>query len=148
VRVVFECGMIVGDHGRLRQAAAAVPEGVEMPPGDMEVVSESVTVAHLAELAESGFGSLVKSVVDVDKGIMAIGGEMHADEEALLLGLGSSQSDLWGINLYPSQFGQSDWIEFDSMINIRPRQGNRSRSVEDSAAQDKIRAIVARLVRS
>ena len=119
-----------------------------MPPGDMEVVSESVTVAHLAELAESGFGSLVKSVVDVDKGIMAIGGEMHADEEALLLGLGSSQSDLWGINLYPSQFGQSDWIEFDSMINIRPRQGNRSRSVEDSAAQDKIVAIVARLVRS
>jgi hypothetical protein len=64
------------------------------------------------------------------------------------LGLGSSQTDLWGVNLYPSQYGQSDWIEFDSMINIRPRQGNRSRGVEDPAAQEKIVAIVGRLVRS
>jgi hypothetical protein len=114
----------------------------------MEVIRELVTVPHLAELAESGFGSLVKAVVDIDKGIMAIGGEMHADEEALLLGLGSSQTNLWGINLYPSQHGQDDFIEFDSMINIRPRQGNRSRGVEDATARGKIVAIVARLVRS
>jgi hypothetical protein len=79
---------------------------------------------------------------------MAIGGEMHADEEATLLGLGSNQTDLWGINLYPAQYGQADWIEFDSMINIRPRQGNRSRGVEDSTAQEKIVAVVGRLVRS
>lgn len=119
-----------------------------MPPDDMEVIRESVTVEHLAELADSGFGNLVKAVVDIDKGIMAIGGEMHADEEAVLLGLGSSQSDLWGINLYPSQYDQGDWIDFDSMINIRPRQGNRSRGVEDPAAREKIVAIVGRLVRS
>jgi hypothetical protein len=119
-----------------------------MPPDDMEVVRESVTLDHLAELAETGFGNLLKAVVDVGRGIMAIGGEMHADEEAALLGLGSSQTDLWGVNLYPSQYGQSDWIEFDSMINIRPRQGNRSRGVEDPAAQEKIVAIVGRLVRS
>ncbi len=119
-----------------------------MPPDDMEVVRESVTLEHLVELAESGFGNLVKAVVDVDKGTMAIGGEMHADEEAALLGVGSSQADLWGINLYPSQYGRSEWIEFDSMINIRPRRGNRSRGVEDATAQQKIEAIVGRLVRS
>jgi hypothetical protein len=119
-----------------------------MPPDDMEVVRESVTLNRLAELAETGFGNLVKAVVDVGQGIMAIGGEMHADEEAALLGLGSSQTDLWGINLYPSQYGQSGWIEFDSMINIRPRQGNRSRGVGDPTAQEKIVAIVGRLVRS
>jgi hypothetical protein len=119
-----------------------------MSPDDMEVIRESVTVVHLAELAESGFGNLVKAIVDVGQGIMAIGGEMHADEEAALLGLGSSQVDLWGINLYPSQYGQSDWIEFDSMINIRPRQGNRSRGVEDPTAREKIVAVVGRLVRS
>ena len=118
-----------------------------MPPDEMEVIRESVTVVRLAELAESGFGNLVKAVVDVDKGIMAIGGEMHADEEAALLGLGSSQADLWGFNLYPSQYGQADWIEFDSMINIRPRQGNRSRGVEDPITQEKIMAVVGRLVR-
>jgi hypothetical protein len=119
-----------------------------MPPDDMEVIRESVTVEHLAGLAESGFGDLVKAVVDIDKGIMAIGGEMHADEEAALLGLGSSQTDLWGINLYPSHYDQGDWIEFDSMINIRPRQGNRSRGVEDPSAQAKIATLVARLVKS
>jgi hypothetical protein len=119
-----------------------------MPPDDMEVVRESVTLNRLAELAETGFGNLVKAVVDVGQGIMAIGGEMHADEEAALLGLGSSQTDLWGVNLYPSQYGQSGWIEFDSMINIRPRQGNRSRGVGDPTAQEKIVAIVGRLVRS
>ena len=118
-----------------------------MEPDDMEVVRESVTLDHLAGIAESGFGNLVKAVVDVDKDIMAIGGEMHADEEAALLGLGSSQAHLWGSNLHPSQYGQSDWIEFDSMINIRPRQGNRSRGVEDPAAQQMIVAIVGRLVR-
>ena len=118
-----------------------------MPPDDMEVIRESVTLDHLAEFAEAGFGSLVKAVVDIGQGIMAIGGEMPADEEAVLLGLGSSQTDLWGINLYPSQCGQSDWIEFDSMINIRPRHGNRSRGVEDPTAQEKIVAVVSRLVR-
>jgi hypothetical protein len=78
---------------------------------------------------------------------MAIGGEMHADEEAVLPGPGSSQADLWGINLYPSQHGRADWIEFDSMINIRPRQGNRSRGVQDPNAQEKIVAVVGRMVR-
>ncbi len=149
VRVVVQCSIIV--EGRERPQAS--PRrcglgGVAMPPDDMEVVRESVTLDHLAELAETGFGNLLKAVVDVGRGIMAIGGEMHADEEAALLGLGSSQTDLWGVNLYPSQYGQSDWIEFDSMINIRPRQGNRSRGVEDPAAQEKIVAIVGRLVRS
>jgi hypothetical protein len=119
-----------------------------MPPDDMEVIRESVTLDHLVQLAESGFGNIVKAVVDIGQGIMAIGGEMHADEEAALLGLGSSQTELWGINLYPSQYGQSGWIEFDSMINIRPRQGNRSRGVVDPAAQEKIVAILGRLVRS
>ena len=111
------------------------------------MIRESVTLDHLVELAESGFGNLVKAVVDVSQGIMAVGAEMHADEEAALLGLGSSQADLWGINLYPSQYGQRDWLEFDSMINIRPRQGNRSRGVEDPATREKIAAIVGSLVK-
>jgi hypothetical protein len=71
---------------------------------------------------------------------------MHADEEALLLGEGSPQASLWGINLYPAEFGSSRFIEFDSLINIRPRQGNRTRSVDDAAARAAITAIVDRLV--
>lgn len=54
---------------------------------------------------------------------------MHADEEAGLLEDGSGQRSLWGINLYPAEYGSPDWVEFDSMINLRPLQQNRSRSV-------------------
>ena len=78
---------------------------------------------------------------------MAIGAELHADEEALLLGDGSRQADLWGINLYPADFATADFLEFDSMINVRPGQGNRSRSVEDVSIQTRIAGIVERLVR-
>ena len=76
---------------------------------------------------------------------MAIGGELHSDEEAALLDDGSAQQNLWGINLYPAESDDA-WIEFDSMINVRPSQGNRSRQVEDSVLRDRIRRIVVGLV--
>lgn len=114
----------------------------------IEIIRTEVALDHLRSLAESLFGDLVKAVVDVRLGIMAIGGDLHADEEALLLDGGSNQLDLWGINLYPDQHGESGWIEFDSMINVRPRQGNRSRSVEDADVQTRIAEIVDGLVRS
>jgi hypothetical protein len=112
----------------------------------MEIVRESVGLLQLRALAEGLFGDLVKAVVDVDRGIMAIAGELHADEEALLLDDGSAQASLWGINLYPAEHGTPGWIEFDSMINVRPRQGNRTRSVDDPDIRDRIAAIVERLV--
>ena len=76
---------------------------------------------------------------------MALGGELHSDEEAALLDDGSSQENLWGINLYPEERGE-DWIEFDSMINVRPSQGNRSRGVEDEEIRERIRRIVESMV--
>ena len=115
---------------------------------EMEIVRTQVALQHLGSLAEGLFGELVKAVVDVRQRIMAIGGDLHADEEAVLLADGSTQADLWGINLYPGQHGASGWIEFDSMINVRPRQGNRSRSVEDPDIRRRIVEIVDILVRS
>lgn len=88
---------------------------------------------------------LVKAVVDLENKIMAIGGEMHADEEQTLLEQGSNQENLWGINLYPDDQTE-EWIEFDSMINLRPRQGNRSRGVEDPDIQKQIVTLVSTLV--
>jgi hypothetical protein len=101
----------------------------------------------LAELAVAGFGDLVKAVVDVRLEIMAIGGELHADEEAMLLDAGSRQADLWGINLYPADHGEPGWLEFDSMINVRPGQANRTRNVEDPETRERIISVVDRLVR-
>lgn len=96
-------------------------------------------------LAREQFGDFVKAVVDVRQGLMAIGGELHADEEALLIEQGARQIDLWGINIYPDR-SLDERVEFDSMINVRPAQGNRSRSVEDAATRRQIQDIVTRLV--
>ncbi len=112
----------------------------------MKLVAEPIDLAELKSMAEQGFGTLVKAVVDVEAGIMAVDGELHADEEALLLEHGSAQRDLWGINLYPDVAGE-DWIEFDSMINLRPASKNNSRGVDDPAVRARIRELVARLVR-
>ena len=93
-------------------------------------------------MAENIYGDLVMAVVDVERRTMAVDAGLHVDEEQLLLEAGSRQADLWGINLYPDSFGADNFVEFDSMINIRPAQGNRSRSVEDDATRAAIMQIV------
>lgn len=93
-------------------------------------------------MADNMYGNLVKAVVDLQKGSLVVDAEMHADEEQYLLENGSQQQDLWGINLYPAKFGSDEFIEFDSMVNIRPRQQNMSRSVEDPAIREQITRLV------
>ena len=92
-------------------------------------------------MAAAGFGNIVKAVVDVDEGLLAVDAELHSDLEALLLEKGSKQKNLWGINFYPEMTGD-DFVEFDSMINMRPSQGNNSRGVESETLRNKIKAIV------
>lgn len=113
---------------------------------EIRIVKTIVTREELASIAEKQFGSLVKAVVDVRQKIMAIGGALHADEEALLTEReGSRREDTWGINLYPESTGEK-FLEFDSMVNLKPAFGNRSRNVDDPAIQKRIKEIVARLV--
>jgi hypothetical protein len=111
----------------------------------IEILRRATSRARLAAIAEAQFGDMVKAVVDVERRVMAVGGELHSDEEAALIEDGSAQEHLWGINLYPAEAADA-WIEFDSMINVRPSQGNRSRNVEDNALRDRIRRIVTELV--
>lgn len=89
-------------------------------------------------------GIMIKGVVDIKKGLLAIDSELHADLEQYLLGKGSAQEDLWGINLYPGE--DEDFIEFDSVINIRPHQNNRSRSVESPEIRQKITEIISKWI--
>lgn len=111
----------------------------------MKIVSTPIPLSDLQTMAIQLFGNLVKAVVDVDKKNMAVDAELHADEEAMLLAAGSKQEHLWGINLYPSA-PIIEWIEFDSMINVRPSQGNISRSVDNITIQKQIIDIVNSLV--
>ncbi|MEG1167780.1 MAG: DUF5674 family protein [Gordonibacter sp.] len=107
---------------------------------------ESISIEELEEMASHMYGSLVKAVVDIRLGIVVVDAELHYDEEQYLLETGSAQLDLWGINLYPDSYGDEDFIEFDSMINIRPAQGNNSRDVEDEGVRTDICHIIEGVV--
>ena len=110
---------------------------------EIRIFKEPATLSVIAAMAKDQFGEMIKAAVDIERGVIAIGGELHSDEEALLLEDGSEQEHVWGINLYPQKTGE-DLIEFDSMINVRPSQNNRSRGVDDS----KIRARIVHVVNS
>ncbi len=114
---------------------------------NIRIVKEPITSKELSEFVQEGYtGRLVKAVVDIKQGIMAIGGELHADEEVLLMGQeGAEREDTWGINIYPEK-SDEDFIEFDSMINLKPGLGNRSQGIENMEIQEKIRAIVSKLI--
>jgi hypothetical protein len=112
---------------------------------DIILVTQPLSRMRLQEIAAGGFGDMVKAVVDIEKELLALGGELHADGEAFLLAQGSVQRNLWGINLYPDM-EMPEMLEFDSMINIRPSQNNRSRSVEDPAVQKRIETIVRKFI--
>ena len=111
----------------------------------MRILENPVSKDELKAIAGEMFGDLVKGVVDVRLDLLAIDAELHSDLEAILLENGSRQNDLWGINLYPGLEGD-DFLEFDSMINMRPAQGNMSRGVEDEATRNLIAGLVKRWV--
>lgn len=112
----------------------------------MKIIKDKILLSELEEIAKGRFGNLVKAVIDVEKEIMAIDAELHADEEALLLDQGAKQENLWGINIYPELSGEN-FIEFDSMINLRPSQGNRSRGIDNPKMREKILEIVNKLIK-
>lgn len=110
----------------------------------MKIITEKIKLSELNEMAKNMFGNLVKAVVDIEKKIIAVDGELHADEETLLLQNGSEQKNLWGINIYPEM--QENFIEFDSMINIRPSMGNKTRGIEDEKIKEIITGVIMGLI--
>ena len=107
--------------------------------------NERLDPAELRRLVDLFFEDMVKYVVDVERGIVAVGGEMHADAEQALLDDGSRQADLWGANYYPGR-GREECIEYTSLINIRPAQGNRSMEIQDPAVRERVRQLTMSLV--
>ena len=113
---------------------------------DIRIIKKPITRIELKKIAKERFGDLAKVVVDIEQKIIAVGGELHADMETLLMEKENSlRKDTWGINLYPENFGE-DFVEFDSMINLKPALGNRTRNVENNETREKIKAIVNNLV--
>jgi len=112
---------------------------------DIRIIKDQISKKELTNMAKERFGDLVKAVVDIEQEIMAVGGEMHADEEAVLMEKEKSKREnTWGINIYPEK---EESIEFDSVINLKPSFGNRSRNVENQEIKNKIREIIDKLIR-
>lgn len=111
----------------------------------MKIIKDKITIKELEEMVQKMFGNLVKAVVDIEKEIMAVNGELHSDEQELLIKNGSKQENLWGINIYP-EIKDKNWIEFDSIINLKPLWNNRTRGVENPEIKKKIIKIVNKLV--
>lgn len=113
----------------------------------MILVEEKISLGELKKIAKESLDKLVKAVVDVERKIMVIGGELHSDEEEFLLKKGSKQKDLWGINIYPFE-NKDNFIEFDSMINLRPSFNNFSRGIDNPKIREEIIKIVNNLIQS
>ena len=111
----------------------------------MQILERPVSREELKAIAQNTFGDMVKCVADIRQGLLAIDADLHADLEALLLQNGSSQEDLWGFNLWVEEEGE-DFIEFDSLINIRSWQNNPSRDILNPEVRDSIRSIVAKQI--
>ena len=111
----------------------------------MKQVSK-ISVAQLKKMAGKMYGSMVKADVDLAKKIVVVDMGLHADGEAYLMEQGSKQKDLWGINLHPDKYGSDEFVEFDSMINIRPSQGNLSKGVDDQTTRTKIIELISAVV--
>lgn len=109
------------------------------------LTSQPLEAAALRAQVEGWFGDMVKLVVDVERRVVAVGGELHADAEALLLEQGSRQASLWGANYFPGA-GPDHALELTALINIRPSQGNRGMVVQDARVAAVMRAIVADLI--
>jgi hypothetical protein len=109
------------------------------------VLDRRIDAGDLARLVQAFFEDMVKYVVDVERGLIAIGGEMHVDAEQALLEAGSRQADLWGANYYPGR-GREECIEFTSLINIRPASGNRGMEIQEPALRERVRALTFALV--
>ena len=111
----------------------------------MKIINDKITIAELKELSERMFGNFVKAVIDIEKEIVAVDAELHVDLEQLLIENGSEPNNLWGINIYP-EVGKDKFIEFDSMINLKPSLGNRTRGIDKEEIREKIISIVNKVV--
>jgi hypothetical protein len=109
------------------------------------VLDRRIDRVELDRLVEAHFGDMVKIVVDVARGVIAVGGDLHADAEQVLLESGSRQADLWGANYYPGH-GRDDCLEYTALINIRPGQGNRAMEVRDPVVRERIRTLTFALI--
>ena len=111
----------------------------------IKIIKKKITKDELGKIAQEGFGEMVKVVVDVKREVLAIGGELHADEEIALVKDGSESKNLWGANIYLNK-PKEKRVEFSALINIRPAQNNRSMEIQNPKIKEKAKEIIDNLI--
>lgn len=111
----------------------------------IKVIEDTIGLGELREIAKEYYVDMVKGVVDISKEVISVGGEYHIDANAKILENGSFQVDVWGFNIFFDR-PRDEWIEFTSLINIRPQAGNISMEVKDEVIRKKMRDIINRKV--
>ncbi len=113
--------------------------------GGIRIITEPITRDEARTVGKKWYQELVKGVVDIEQGILALGGEYHMDANVILIENGSAQDKVWGFNIYPDQNGD-DFIGYTSLINIRPALGNRGMLMENEEIRNAMRAVIERLI--
>jgi hypothetical protein len=108
---------------------------------EIVIVTESISVDDLKTLAQKSYGHLIKGVVDIEREVVAFGGEWHIQANMKLSEKGSSQADCWGFNVV-FDLPKDSWIEYKSLINIRPLSGNRNIEVQDDKIRERMKKII------
>ena len=114
-------------------------------PAPIVITDRRLDRDELTRLVAAFFGDMVKIVVDIRRGVVAVGGELHADAESLLLEQGSAQDDLWGANYYPGR-GPENCVEYTALVNIRPSRDNPGMEIGSPEIRAAVRDVVVRLV--
>lgn len=109
---------------------------------NIKIIDNKISEFELREIAKDFYGDIVKGVIDVEREILALGGEYHMDANIVLIENGSKQQNIWGFNWYFNK-NEDDKIEYISLINIRPTQGNRTMEVQDIFLRDKMKKIIS-----
>lgn len=108
---------------------------------DIKIVENTISINELKKLAKTFYITMIKGVVDIDREVVAFGGEYHMDANIVLLENESEQKNIWGFNLYFDR-PQNEWIEYTSLINIRPQVGNNDMEVQDENVKDVMKKII------
>lgn len=113
---------------------------------EIKIVTEIISRDEIVALAHAWYGDMIKGAVDVEKEILALGGEYHMDANVRLVEHGSVQRAIWGFNIHLNR-PREEWIECTSLINIRPAQSNRGMLIEEPKLQEKMREIINKKIR-
>lgn len=112
----------------------------------IKIIKKKITRDELENIAKENYGDMIKGVVDIKKEIIALGGEFHSDANTLLIEKQrSNQRNIWGFNIFPDR-SKEQWIEFVSLINIRPADNNFDIEIQNSGIKEKIKQIINKLI--